>query len=110
MFQMKELDETSGKNHKATEINNLPDKQFKVMVVKMFTELERKMDKYSKNFNWDRKYKKVASRDAELKNTITAIKLKYLIADGWIRRISYLEHKAVELTQTEQQKEKKNLK
>jgi len=37
-------------------IYNLPDKEFKVMVIKMFTELERRMDELSENFNkWIKK-------------------------------------------------------
>lgn len=31
--------------------DNLPNRVFKVMVIKMFAELGRTMDKYSENFN-----------------------------------------------------------
>ena len=33
------------------EISNFPDKEFKVMVTKMLTELGRRMDEHSENFN-----------------------------------------------------------
>ena len=33
------------------EINNLPSKKFKVMTMKMFNELGRRMDKHSEKFN-----------------------------------------------------------
>ena len=32
-------------------INNLLDKEFKAMVIKMLTELRRRMDEHSENFN-----------------------------------------------------------
>ena len=41
-----------------TQISNLPDKELKVMVIKMLTELRRRIDKYGEKFNketgvWD---------------------------------------------------------
>ena len=44
------------------EISNLPNKEFKVMVIKMLTNLRRRMDEPSVNFNKNRKYKKVSNR------------------------------------------------
>jgi len=44
MFQMKEQDKTSEKDLSEMEISNLPDKVFKVMVIKMLLELGRRMD------------------------------------------------------------------
>lgn len=38
------------------EISNLPDKGFKIMVIKTFTGLERRMDEYSENFNKEKIY------------------------------------------------------
>lgn len=45
---MKEQDKISGKKKDLndTEISNLPDKEFKVMVIKMFTVLRRGMDEH----------------------------------------------------------------
>ena len=34
-----------------TETNNLPDKQFKELVIKMLTELGKRIDEHSENFN-----------------------------------------------------------
>ena len=39
MFQIKEQDKSAEKDLKEMEISNLPDKEFKVMVVKMLTSL-----------------------------------------------------------------------
>lgn len=41
MFQMKEQDKTPEENHNEIEINNSPDRKFKVMVIKMFTEFTK---------------------------------------------------------------------
>lgn len=32
------------------EMNNLPEKEFKVMVIKMLTKVRKRMDKHSENF------------------------------------------------------------
>ena len=50
LFQMKEQDKTSGKELNETEISNLPNKEFKIMIIKMFTNLGR-MDEQSESFN-----------------------------------------------------------
>lgn len=44
------------------EISNLPDKEIKVIVIKMLTELRRKVEEHSENFNRARKYNKVQNR------------------------------------------------
>ena len=51
MFQMKEQDKISEKDLNHTEIRYLPDKELKVMVIKMLTKLERRMDEHNENSN-----------------------------------------------------------
>lgn len=53
-------------------INNLLDKEFKVMVIKMLTELRRRMDERSENFNKEieNSIKDQIEVIAELKNTL----------------------------------------
>ena len=46
-FQMKEQDKTPEEELNGVEVSNLPDKEFKVMVIKMLTELGRRMDEHS---------------------------------------------------------------
>lgn len=43
------------------------------MFLNMLTELGRRMDEHSENFNEEKKYKKVFNRVRELKNTITEL-------------------------------------
>lgn len=50
-FQTKEQDKTSEKNLNETDINNLPNKVFKIMVIAMFTKLGSRMNKLSEKFN-----------------------------------------------------------
>ena len=50
VLQMKEQDKTSEKDFNETD-KHIPDKKFKLMVIEMFTELRRSMDKHSDNFN-----------------------------------------------------------
>ena len=54
-------------------IGDLPDKEFQIMVINMLTELKRRMDKYSDNFNRDIKYK-YQIEDTEMKNTTIELK------------------------------------
>lgn len=51
MFQLKEQDKPQEKKLDVMETSNIPDKDFKVMVIKMLTKLERRMDQHSENFN-----------------------------------------------------------
>ena len=48
---MKEQDTTSGKNLNETEISNLPEKEFKVMVIKVLTRHGRRKHEHNENFN-----------------------------------------------------------
>ena len=44
MFQSKEHDRTLEEELKEIEVNNLPDKEFTIMLIKMLTKLRRIMD------------------------------------------------------------------
>ena len=47
MFQMKEEAKTPGGELSEVEMGNLPEKEFKVMMIKMIKELGRRMDEQS---------------------------------------------------------------
>ena len=51
MFQRNGYDKTPEENLNEMEISNLPDKDFKVMVIKILIKLRRRMDELSKNLN-----------------------------------------------------------
>ena len=71
LFQIKEQDKTLEELSK-TEISKLPNKQFKVIFIKMLKELGGKMDECSENFN---KLENIKKNQTELTNIITEIKL-----------------------------------
>ena len=57
MYQMKEQDKTAEKQLNEVEISNLPEKEFRIMIVKMSQDLRKKMqakiEKTQEMFNKD---------------------------------------------------------
>lgn len=75
MFQTKEEDKIAEKELTKMEKNNLPDKEFKVIVIKMITELGRRMDEHSGNFNKELKnLRKFQAKVTDQKNPVTELK------------------------------------
>ena len=112
MYQMKEQDKTPEKQLNEVEISNLPEKEFRIMIVKMIQDLgkrmEAKIEKMQKMFNKDLKELKnkqteVNNTITEMKNTVEGINSRITEAE---ERISVLEYKILEITTTEQSKEK----
>ena len=44
MYQMKEQDKTPGKQLNEVEIGNLPEKEFRIMILKMIQDLRKRME------------------------------------------------------------------
>ena len=66
---------TSEKDLYETQIRNLPDKEFKVMVIKMVTKLGRRKDEHSENINKEKENKRrYQKKVTELKNARTELK------------------------------------
>ena len=55
-----------------TNINNLPDKEWKVVVIRTLIELNRPMDGHSKNIN--KEVENIWKNQSDLNNTITEMK------------------------------------
>ena len=59
MYQMKEQDKTPQKQLNEVEIGNLPEKEFRIMIVKMIQDLRKRMEvkngKMQETFNKDQK-------------------------------------------------------
>ena len=105
MFQTKEQDKSSEKDPKKMEISNLPYKGFKVMVIKVLTDLRRRMDEHSDNFKDIQNVGKYQTEIiTELKNTLDGLNSRL---DEVKAQISELKDKAMEITQTEQQNGKR---
>ena len=98
------------------EIGNLPDKEFRVMKVKMIQDLGNRMEaqiqKIQEMFNKDleelknktKEQKVIYNTITEMKNTLEGIKSRITEAEEWI---SELEDRMVETTAEEQNKEKR---
>ena len=48
---MKEQDKTLEKELTKVDIRNIPDKEFKIMIIKMLNEHRRRMDKHDEKFS-----------------------------------------------------------
>ena len=66
---MKEQEKNPEEELSEVEITTLPNKEFKVMIIKMFSKLRRRMVKHCEKFNKELENKK--KNQTELKNTIT---------------------------------------
>ena len=91
------------------EIGKLPEKEFRIMVVKMIKNLENKMEEIQESINKD--LEELKNKDAETNNTVTEIKntleginSRISEAEEWI---SELEDNIVEITSEEQNKVKR---
>ena len=73
MYQMKEKDKTPEKQLNEMEIVNLPEKEFRIMIVKMIQNLgkrmEAKIEKMQEMFNKD--LEELKNKQTEMNNTIT---------------------------------------
>ena len=91
------------------EIGGLPEKEFRVIIVKMIQNLGNRMEKIQEMFNKDLeelKSKQTMMNNTinEIKNSLEGINSRKTEAE---ERISDLEDKIVEITTTEQNKEKR---
>ena len=55
MSQMKEQEETTAINLNEMDISNMPDREFKVMIIKALTGLEKKVEDISETKHTDKK-------------------------------------------------------
>ena len=90
------------------EIGKLPEKEFRIMIVKMTKNLENKMEKMQESINKD--LEELKSKRTETNNTTTEIKNTLAGINSRISEaepISELEDKKVEITFEEQNKAKR---
>ena len=91
------------------EIGSLPEKEFRIMIVKMIQNLGNRTQKIQETFNKD--LEELESKQTMMNNTINVIKNSLQGINSRIteaeERISDLEDKIVEITTAEQNKEKR---
>ena len=113
MYQMKEQDKTPEKQLNEVEMGNLPEKEFRIMIVKMIQNLGKRMEarieKIQEMINKD--IKELKNKQTEMNNTITEMKITLEGINSRIteaeEQISDLEERMVEFTAMEQNKEKR---
>ena len=113
MYQMKEQDKTPEKQLNEVEIGNLPEKEFRIMIVKMIQDLgkrmEAKIEKMQEMFNKD--LEELKNKQTEMNNTRTEMKTTLEGINNRITEaeegINDLEDRMVEFTAMEQNKEKR---
>ena len=107
--QMKEQGKNPTDQTNEEEIGSLPEKEFRIMIVKMIQNLGNRMEKIHETFNKD--LEELKSKQTMMNNTINEIKNSLEGINSRIteaeKRISDLEDKIVEITTAEQNKEKR---
>ena len=107
--QMKEQTRNREVQIKEEEIGKLPEKEFRIMIVKMIKNLENRMEKMQESVNIDleeltNKHTKTNNTIIEIKNTLEGRKTRIFEAE---EQINELEDKMVEITSEEQNKVKR---
>ena len=107
--QMKEQTRNTEVQINEEEIGKLPEKEFRIMIVKMIKNLENKMEKMQESINKDleelkNKHTETNNTITEIKNTLEGINSRISEAE---EQISELEDKMVEITSEEQNKVKR---
>ena len=108
MQQMKEQGKNPPDLTNEEEISSLPEKEFRVMIVKMIQNLGNRMEKIQETFNKDLEELKsnqtmLNNRIHEINNSLEGINSRITEAE---ERISDMEDELVEITATVQNKEK----
>ena len=110
---MKEQNKTPEKQLNEVEIGNLPEKEFRIMIVKMIQDLRKRMEAKIKNMQemFNKELQELKNKQTEMNNTITEMKntlggINSRITEAE-EQISDLEDRMVEFTATEQNKEKR---
>ena len=107
--QMKEQTRNTDVQINEAEIGKPPEKEFRIIIVKMIKNLENKMEKMQESINKDleelkNKHTEANNTITEIKNTLKGINCRISKAE---EQISELEDKMVEITSEEQNKLKR---
>ena len=97
---MKGQDKTLEKQLHEVEMGNLPEKEFRIMIVKMIQNLGEIMEKMQEIFT-----KELKNKETEMNNTLEGINSRITKGEEWING---LEDRMVEITVAEQNIQKKN--
>ena len=79
------------------ELGNLPEKEFRIMTVKIIQDIQKTMEKMQEMFTKD--LEELKNKETEMNNTLEGINSRITKAKEWIGE---LEDRMVEITTTEQ--------
>ena len=90
--QMKEQTRNTEVQISEEEIGKLPEKEFRMMIVKMIKNLENRMEKTQESINKDleelkNKYTETNNTITEIKNTLERINSRISEAEEWMSRV-----------------------
>ena len=107
--QMKEQTRNTEVQINEQEIGKLPEKEFRIIIVKMIKNLENKMEKMQESINKDleelkNKHAKTNNKITEIKNTLEGTNSRISEAEEWINE---LKDKMVQIMSEEQNKVKR---
>ena len=102
---MKRQDKTSEKQLNEAEISSLPEKEVRIVMVKMIQDLSKRMEKMQAVFTKD--LEELKNKQAEVKNALERINNRKTEVEEWI---SDLEDRMVKIAATEQNIEKRKKK
>ena len=102
MSQMNEQDKSPEKQLNEEEIGNLPEKEFRIMVVKMIQDLGKRMEKMKEMLTKD--LEELKNKQTEMNNTLQGINNRITEAE---EQMSDLKDRTVEIIVAEQKTEKR---
>ena len=102
MFQIKGEDKTPEKQPNEMEIGNLPEKEFRIMIMRMIQDLGKRMEKMQIMFTRD--LEELKYKQTEMNNTLEGVNSRITEAK---QRIIDLEDRMVEITAIKQNIEKR---
>ena len=102
MSQMNEQDKSPEKQLNEEEIGNLPEKEFRIMVVKMIQDLGKRMEKMKEMLTKD--LDELKNKQTEMNNTLQGINNRITEAE---EQMSDLKDRTVEIIVAEQKTEKR---
>ena len=80
---MNEQDKSPEKQLNEEEIGNLPEKEFRIMVVKMIQDLGKRMEKMKEMLTKD--LEELKNKQTEMNNTLEGINNRITEAEEWIK-------------------------
>ena len=101
MFQIKGEDKTPEKQLNEMETGNLPEKEFRIMILRMIQDLGKRMEKMQIMFTKD--LEELKSKQIEMNNTLEGINSRTEAEE----QISDLEDRMVEINTAKQNTEKR---